>query len=927
MKPSSKVCLSVLLVACVLACVKQPPAGTPTGAAQVKPSTGKVEGIVRDTQNQPIIGATVKFTSSALPGMKGTATDTKGRFSVSDLPAGNDYKVKVEAPGYNPVVQNRITVQAGTKIVLPFTLTGGASEITVTAMPAVQGGVTGGVAGGVLGGVIGGARQASGSSALYLAPSVVPSGMVSPGIASKSTSVGTQLLVIERKSGFAPEPSSAGAGDERPTQGTLRAQTPKGEPLGDFPLKHTKVEAYVGGYLARTVVTQHYTNPYKQVIEAVYVFPLGSMAAVHDFVMQVGDRKIVGIVRPREEAERIYREARARGQTASLLTQERPNIFTQNVANIEPGGSVDITITTFERLPYEQGTYEYVFPMVVGPRYIPGSPKKAAPPQTTTGGGGWSPPTTAVPDAHKITPPVLKPGERSGHDIDVTVHLDAGLPLKSVECVTHKVSIRKLSRTQRLVRLSPADTIPNRDFVLRWTVDASKMRFGVLAYRKKKDGYFTLMVQPPLKPSDSQVSPREITFVLDVSGSMSGLPIETSKSLVRKVLDSMRPGDLFNVFTFASGNSQLWESPRPYTPANVIAAKKFLNDLRGAGGTEMMAGLGRAVTAKHDPKYLQMYVFCTDGFVGNDQEILSFIKQARGNARFFAFGIGNSVNRYLIEGIGREGEGKSMVVMPRDSGSADRAAAAFYRCIDSPVLVAPSIDWNGLPVKDVYPAHPGDLFAGGTLDVVARYTKPASGKIYVTGRVGAKKVRFPVRVTLPARATSHSELAPVWARCKIADLSSDMLDAGDKERDGLVKKITDLAVKYKLASRYTSFVAVDASRIVGDGRPLKVVQPVELPEGVSYQGVFGERGVGEVEAVPAWGVRLQDTESGKVRVCTVDAGGPAEKAGVKPGAELKAVNGTAVNDLVHLEGLLLQNPARTVTVTFAPGGKTALPAP
>jgi Ca-activated chloride channel family protein len=389
----------------------------------------------------------------------------------------------------------------------------------------------------------------------------------------------------------------------------------------------------------------------------------------------------------------------------------------------------------------------------------------------------------------------------------------------------------------------------------------------------------------------------------------------------------MRPEDVFNIFVFSGWNGQLWESPRLSSAENIAEAKKYLNDLHGAGGTEMLAGVSRALKANHDPKFLQMYVFCTDGYVGDEPRILSFIKQERGDARFFAFGIGNGVNRYLIDGIGECGGGKAAVIMPRDQGQAERTAAQFFECIDSPVLVDVGLDWNGLPVQDVYPEKPGDLFAGGTLNLVGRYTAAASGTFYVTGRVGGRSVRFPVKVTLPESGPEHAELAPVWARWRIQDLSGEMLTAEKSRADEIVKAITDLAVDFNLVSQYTAFVAVDESRIVGNGRPLKVLQPVELPEGVSYEGVFGEKGVGAISAISAWGLRLQNTAGGKVRVGAVDPDGTADRAGVRPGAELKAVNGTAVHDIVHLEGLLLQSPGSGVNVAFDPGGETSMPTP
>ncbi|HJR63374.1 MAG TPA: VIT domain-containing protein [Gemmatimonadaceae bacterium] len=716
------------------------------------------------------------------------------------------------------------------------------------------------------------------------------------------------------------------------SQGTLRARDTSGKVLGDFPLRRTEVKAEISGFLARTVVEQTYVNPFESAIEAVYVFPMPSLAAVNDFVMQIGSRRIVGIVRPREEAERIYQQARARGQTASLLTQERPNIFTQNVANIEAGGTVRIRITYFERLKYEHGEYAYVFPMVVGPRYISGAPQVAQGSSLVStasipqDGGGWSPPTDRVPDADRITPPVLEPGQRSGHDIGLTVTLDAGLPITNLTSPAHRVVEERETASRRVLRLASNDSIPNRDFVLRWSVAGAETQFGVLAHRGESGGYFTLTMQPPREPSDDQVTAREITFILDVSGSMGGLPIEISRELVKRSLDELRPDDRFNLVYFASGNGQLWERARPRTSDNVAEAKRFLARVQGGGGTEMMAGIRRALAAHHDPELIQMFVFLTDGYVGEDQEILRVVKDERGDARFFAFGIGSSVNRFLIDGVGEHGGGGSHVVIPRDPEHASVAVRRLFDMIDSPVLVDVAIDWNGLPVRDVYPARVRDLFAGQTISVLGRFEAPAQGTAYVTGRVGARRVRYPVTVELPEARSENAALAPAWARHRIAELSSELLGADADRTVELTRQITELAIRHRLVSRFTSFVAVDESRVVGDGRPMRILQPVEMPEGVSYEGVFGEPTSGRPVRISSWGVTLQETASGKVRVAEVSADGPAARAGMRAGGALSRVNRIVVSGLEDLERVLLQ-AGRSVLLRMEEGVEITLPSP
>lgn len=669
---------------------------------------------------------------------------------------------------------------------------------------------------------------------------------------------------------------------DRPTQGTLRAKDPDGKIIGEFPLQHTDVHARISGYLASVDVEQRYANPYDKPIEAVYVFPLPTMAAVNGFVMQIADRKIVGIVRPRDEAERIYREAKRRGITASLLTQERPNIFTQNVANIAPKERITIKITYFERLKYEAKHYEFVFPTVVAPRYMPGTPVAKG-----DGGGGTSPDTTQVPDGSKISPPVLRKDQRSGHDISLTLDIDAGMPIKNITCPSHAVTIQSTSKSVRRVVLTNKAEIPNRDFVCRWTVAGDQTQFGVLAHRGELGGFLTLMMQPEVAPTDEEVTPREMTFILDVSGSMNGTPIQMAKEIITRTLDELRREDHFNIFVFAGSNGQLWESPRPRTAANVAEAREFLGSYEGAGGTEMLAGLQRALSGEHDPKFLQMYCFLTDGHVGNERTILQTIKEERGEARFFAFGPGSSVNRFLLDGIGEYGHGMTQYANPRDPDHASRAVGRFFDAIDSPVLVDVAIDWNGLPVEDVYPKRLPDLFAGQTINAVARYTGAARGTAYVSGRIGTKKVRFPVEIDLPEKRAEHEALGPIWARTRIHELM------GQKEPP--VKQITDLAVDFRLMSKYTAFVAVDESRVVGDGRPLRILQPVELPEGMNRETTVGS----DPEAIRAWGVTLQLVE-GKIKVIV----GAGE---IKEGDVIESVNGTAVNSLRHLESLLLQS--------------------
>src|SRR5437660_3664578 len=425
------------------------------------------------------------------------------------------------------------------------------------------------------------------------------------------------------------------------TQGSLQVVDPNGRPKAVCPLKHTDVKAEISGFLARAVVTQEFENPFKEKIEAVYTFPLPQNAAVDDMTMLVGDRTVRGKILRREEAEAVYEAAKSNGQRASLLNQERPNIFTQSVANILPGEQIKITISYVETLKYQDGSYEFVFPMVVGPRYVPGSPSSAQ-------GDGFAPDTDRVPDGSRITPQPAPAGLRAGHDVSLQISLDAGVPIDGLTSKTHDVNIERPDDHRAQVTLKDFATIPNRDFILRYDVAGAKISDAVLTHSTGMGGFFTLILQPPERVTVEDVTPKELVFVLDTSGSMSGFPIEKGKELISRALDELYPGDTFNVITF-SGDTQIL-FPEPVFPSaeNIRLAKDLLSGRHGGGGTEMMKAIRAALQASDSQDHLRVVCFVTDGYVGNDMEIIGEV-QKHPNARVFAFGIGNLVNRFLIE--------------------------------------------------------------------------------------------------------------------------------------------------------------------------------------------------------------------------------------------------------------------------------------
>jgi Ca-activated chloride channel family protein len=598
----------------------------------------------------------------------------------------------------------------------------------------------------------------------------------------------------------------------------------------ELPLRHTEARIEVSGFVARATVVQHYQNPYDRPIEAVYTFPLPEDAAVDAMEMTIGQRTIKGRIERREEARRIYQQARDQGQRASLLEQERPNVFTQSVANIMPGDDIRVTIRYVDILSYGEGHYELVFPMVVGPRYIPGESGIGH------GGTGWSMDTEVVPDASRITPPVLKPGERSGHDIALSVELDAGVPIQRLHSPSHRIESTEISPNRQKILLSAQDTLPNKDFILRYEVAGEAPQMAALAHHDERGGFFTLMIQPQREVTDDQVIKRELIFIVDTSGSMSGFPIEKSKEAMRKLIAGMRPDDLFNVVRFAGDTGTLWKVSRPATPANIRMAMQYVEGFQGGGGTEMRQGIMEALGQPAPEGALRLAFLLTDGYVGNEMQILETIEQTRRGARIFSLGVGSSVNRYLLDSAAEVGRGEAFYLRQDEDSSA--VIDKFFQRVDKPALGYIEIDWNGLAVEQLYPRQIPDLWAGQPILLHGRYPRGGEAEITVRGQMGSRDYRQSVYVALPENQPENAALASVWARKKVHELMNEMVRQG--QTDELIQAATQTGLDFQLMTQWTSFVAVEEKIVNRDGKPETVVQPVELPEGVDYEGVFGE---------------------------------------------------------------------------------------
>ncbi|MCW5962096.1 MAG: VWA domain-containing protein [Pyrinomonadaceae bacterium] len=606
----------------------------------------------------------------------------------------------------------------------------------------------------------------------------------------------------------------SGLSQVRPqSQGMLVAFGSAGE-LGACPLKHTEVKVEISGFLSRVRVKQEFQNDFDQPIEAVYTFPLSQNSAVDDMTMTIGSRVIKGKIMLKEEARKVYENARSSGQTAALLDQERTNVFTQSVANILPGEKIVVEISYVETLKYEDGKYEFVFPMTVGPRYSPAS--------------------VSLADSAKVSPPIA--ATRTGHDISIEVMLDAGVPIESIKSPLHEIESTNFSASSALVKLKNENSIPNKDFILRYDVTGKRIEDAILTHRSERGGFFTMILSPPEKFRIEDVVPKEIVFVLDTSGSMSGYPIEKAKEAMLLSLEGLHPNDMFNLITFAGDTHILFDNPVNATPANLSAAKEFLRSRAGGGGTEMMKAVKAALAPSGSKEHIRIVCFMTDGFVSNESQILSEI-QKHPNARVFGFGIGNSVNRMLLDEMSKEGNGEVEYVTLVDES--EKAARRFYERVRTPLLTDISIDWNGLPVSDVYPSRIGDLFSAKPVVLNGRYSRAAAGKIKLNGKVGGQLFVREIEVEFPETQSRNDVLATLWARKRIEQLTSKDYGSQTEEVSKPIEaEIAKIGLDFRLMTNFTSFVAVEERIVNRGGQMVTIDVPVEMADGVEMDQAF-----------------------------------------------------------------------------------------
>ncbi|MEM1426333.1 MAG: VIT domain-containing protein, partial [Cyanobacteria bacterium P01_H01_bin.130] len=495
---------------------------------------------------------------------------------------------------------------------------------------------------------------------------------------------------------LSPEPPVAGL---RPLIPIGEDDKPPVDPRATFVLENTAVRARVSGNLARVEVTQTFKNPFDVPLDAVYTFPLPDESAVDDLEITLGDRTIKGLIKKREEAQEIFEQARQEGRTASLLEQERANIFTQSLTNIRPGETIKVTLRYTESLKFEGGDYEFVFPMVVGPRYILGQPIDDK--------GN----TAEVPDGDRINPPVLKPETRSGHDIQVTLTVEdwEGVgPVREVRSPSHDLNIRSRWGTT-VIELDDNDTIPNKDLIVRYRVAGKETQTTVFTQGDERGGHFGVYLVPAVEYKERAIVPRDIVFLMDTSGSQQGAPLAQSKALMRRLLQNLHPDDTFTVIDFANTTTRLSETPLQNNRANRQKALAYVDRLQANGGTNLRAGIDAVMAFPEvDRERLRTIVLLTDGYIGNDREIIGNVRdRLKPGNRLFSFGVGSSTNRFLLDRLAEVGRGVSQVV--RQDEKLDDAVERFFKQLSNPVLTNVQMRWEGPgAAPEMYPGAAPD---------------------------------------------------------------------------------------------------------------------------------------------------------------------------------------------------------------------------
>ena len=606
----------------------------------------------------------------------------------------------------------------------------------------------------------------------------------------------------------------------------------------DFPLFSTTAKVNITGPIADVVVTQTYKNDGKIPIEAIYVFPASTRAAIYDMTMKIGERIIKAEIQEKNQARQTYEKAKREGKRTSLLEQHRPNVFQMNVGNILPGDVILVELKYNEFLIPENKVYSFIYPTVVGPRFVDSHEKKE--------------------NTSFANMPYTKEKEAPAYDFDLGLQLNAGIKIKSATSPSHNISTNFPDPETATIRLNSTDKkAGNKDFIFKYSLANDQISEGTFLYDHGDEKFFLTMIEPPKRIANDDIPPREYLFVVDVSGSMNGFPIDISKKLMKDLICNLQQNDKFNVLLFASSSMVLANQSLEANGENIQRAHNFLSNQRGGGGTRLLPALERALAMPSDEEiFSRSIVVITDGYVSVEREAFELIANNLNKSNLFSFGIGSSVNRHLIEGMAHAGQGEAFIITKPEFASIE--ADRFRNYIETPILTNVEISYENFDTYDVTPRTIPDLLAERPLYIFGKYRGSGKGKIKIKAYNGTKKYEKTIRIKPKMMSKANHPIRYLWAREKIRwmdDLNSLSQTAGG------VKTVTNLGLKYNLLTKYTSFVAVDETPVLANADGTKTVkQPLPLPEGVSNHAVGFEM---KIDAVVDFG---KNKEQGKLFV-------------------------------------------------------------
>lgn len=584
--------------------------------------------------------------------------------------------------------------------------------------------------------------------------------------------------------------------------------------LDELPLKSAKAVVHISGVMAEVIITQVYRNEGGETLEAIYIFPASTRAAVHAVRMTIGDRIIQAEIMERKKARETYEKAKEEGKTSTLLEQQRPNVFQMNLANILPGDLITVELKYTELIVPEEKIYRFVYPAVVGPRY------SNAPAGGSDDKQNW------------VENPYLHQGQGTPYEFGLSVDLRTGPPLAMITSPSHEIKVEYSKKTEAHVRINEEPQVGTKDFVLEYRLAGNRIETGLLLYPGEKENYFLLMVDPPEKISPQEILPREYVFVVDISGSMRGFPLEVSQDLMTRIINGLGPDEYMNILLFAGGSSVLSANGSlPASKENKAKALAWIKEAKGGGGTELLPALKKAMDLPKRKGLSRIMVVITDGYVHVEPEAIELVRSNLGQANLFTFGIGTSVNRYLIEVLARVGQGEPQIVLNRHE--AKSKAERFRRYIKSPVLTDIKVDFGEFQISEQEPVSLPDLFGERPVILFGKYSGAPRGLITLKGNTAEGEFKREIRVTPEMLSSQNTALKYLWARSRITTLSDmNNLHSSDKR----VQEVTALGLKYGLLTAYTSFVAVDRLKR-SDGRVVTIKQPLPLPQGVSDSAV------------------------------------------------------------------------------------------